>query len=217
LIDENVYAPTFGWMPGWSPQVRGQVMGVAALLVLFTAGVLMFRKNRITTGSAIALSLLTAGAVAGWHHWLGSIDRAGGDIIVANAGLVQRDSWVYQRAKSSSVETVPWAGSTHPVFASAIGLTQSAMHMQITANGAMSFVYLANSGRTMAFVRSDIQPGTAPKTAAAHQSPMEEAARTAYVSPGFGIIGELPGSNGRWPGVLIAKTSDSSKTMGIQP
>jgi hypothetical protein len=204
LIDEDVYAPTYAWTPGWSPQIRGQIMGVAALLVFFTAGILMFPKNRITLGSVIGLSLVAAGAVAGWHHSLGNIDRAGGDILVANEGLIQRDSWVYQRAKTSSVETVPWTGSTHPIFASAAGMRQANMRVHIAGNGNMSFVYQATAGHTIAFIRSDIQPGPNPETVGTHESPMEQAARAVYLSPGLRVVGEVPESNGRWPGVLIA-------------
>jgi hypothetical protein len=205
LIDENVYAPTFGWTPGWAPQIRGRVVGLAALLVLFTAGILTVRKNWITAAAAIGLSLLAAGGVAGWHHSLSNIDRAGGDIIIADRGLVQRDSWVYQRAKRSSTEAVPWAGSTHPVFASTVGLTLSRMQLHIGADDELTFVYQAIASRTVAFVRTQIEPGAMPATVNSKQSPMQEAARLVYLSPGLRVVGELPGLDGRWSGVVLTR------------
>jgi hypothetical protein len=205
LIDDHVYAPTYGWSPGWSPQIRGQVMGVATLLILLTAGILLVRRNRTTAASAIILCLLTAAAVAGWRHSLGNIDRAGGDILIADHGLLQRDSWVYQRAKSASIETVPWTGNTHPIFASVTAMTQADMRLHITSNNELSFIYHAIPGHTLAFVRSEIQPGPIPATINAHQSPMQEAARAAYLSAGFKVIGETPGMPNRWPGVAISR------------
>ena len=205
LVDDSVYAPTFAWTPGWSPQVRGQVIGIAAMLVLCTGAILLLRRNRWTAGAVIFLALLTTGGVIGWRRSLGSVDRAGGDVLVSGEGLLQRDSWVYERAKISSAETVPWTGWTHPVFASSTGMIRADMRIHIGANDEMSFVFQANAGHTIAFVRREVQPAAMPAIACTHDSPMQDTAKAAYLGAGMKVVGEVSGMKGRWPGVVISR------------
>jgi hypothetical protein len=207
-INENIYAPTYTWIPGYSAAVRGQVMAVAILLVLLTAG-LMLRPNRITITTAIALSIFTTAGIIYWRHSLGSADRAGGDIIIANAGLLQRDAVVYERAKVDSIQTIPWTGWTHPLFASQTGLNRAAMRLHISSNNELAFTYQTTIGHTIAFIRRDVQPGPAPVVTSSHDSPMQEAARAEYLSAGCKIIGEIPGIANRWPGVVIQNKKEN--------
>jgi hypothetical protein len=192
-------------MPGWPPRVRGQVVGIAALLLLVTVGLLQQGRNRTTAGLVISILLLSPVGIMWWRASLGSVDRAGGEIVIAGDALLQRDSWVYQRAKTSSTQIVPWTGWTHPLFASVTEMNRSEMRVGVSAGDQLEFVYQAIAGHTLAFVRREIQPGGMPATTAPGGSPMEQAARAAYTSPGMKVAGETAAPNGRWPGVVISQ------------
>jgi hypothetical protein len=205
LVDDSVYAPTYAWMPGWPPRVRGQVVGIAALLLLVTVGLLQLGRNRATAGLAISILLLSAVAIFWWKASLGSVDRGGGDIVIAGNGLSQRDGWVYQRAKTTSTQIVRWTGWTHPLFASVNEMNRSEMRVSVSPGDQLEFIYQAIAGHTMAFVRREIQPGGMPATVATDGSPMEQAARAAYTARGMKVVGETTAPGGRWPGVVIGQ------------
>jgi hypothetical protein len=202
IVNENVYAPTYAWTPGWSPAVRGQVVGVAAILVMITIALLL-RPNRITMSAAIILCLLTTLGIIAWRHSLGSIDRAGGDILIASGALLQRDAFVFERAKESSTQVVPWAGWTHPLFASGNQLNASSMRLNVSATAQLSFSYQASAGHTLAFLRRQVTPSTAPTAISSTLSPMQEAAKSEYLNAGNRITGEVKGSSDRWDAVVI--------------
>lgn len=204
-IDEATYSPTFGWVPGWSAGMRGQVMGIATLITLLTCGILLAKTNRWTAAFSIAVPLLATGGIVIWRQSLASVERAGGDILIASNGLVQRDSWVYQRARTDSIQTVPWAGWTRPMFGSNRGVDEAAPRIQVKPDGTLSFSYHAIAGHTMAFVRREIQPGSSPATSPAQDSPMQELAKSVYLKAGYKIAGQVTGSAARWPGVLLSK------------
>jgi len=180
VVNESIYASTFAWTPGWSAMVRGQVMGVAALLALITIALLLW-PNRATFAMAIGLSIFATVGILAWRHALGSVDRVGGDIIAAGDGLNQHDAYVYERAKQDSTQTVPWVGWTHPLFASEVGLSQAAMQLNLTNTGELAFSYRAQAGCTTAFLRRAVIMGPHPiMTAVSSRSPMQEVAKAEY-------------------------------------
>lgn len=200
-VNEDAYAPTYAWNPGWRNAVRGQVMGAAILLVLITIALLL-RPNRWTLISAIFLMLVASIGIAAWRQSLGNITRAGGDVVVARAGLLQRDAWVYERSRESSTQSVAWNNWTHPMFSSDDALRNSAMKLVVTAQGELQFSHDAITGHTMAFVRREIWPGEMPVSSMPVRSPMLELAKSVYLGAGEKIAGESPGSDGRWPTIV---------------
>jgi hypothetical protein len=153
----------------------------------------------------VALAILTSGGVVIYRHTLGTIDRAGGDIFVAGSPLLQRDSWVFQRAKDNSIQTVPFAGWTHPIFASAGGIDQTDLRICLSADDQLSFQYQAAAGHSLAFVRREIRPGSAPAVLNQRDSPMQETAKDLYLAPHTRIVGQTIPYDQRWPAVVISR------------
>ncbi len=212
LINEAVYAPTYAWQPGWSPRVRGQVFGAGAtILVVVLAILLIGRGSRAAGATAMSVCLIAGVLVIAWRHAMGSIDSAGGDIIVASDHLLQRDSWVYQRAKADDTTAVPWAGSTRPMFSSLAGSENSRMFVVAGADSRLRFEYRSTAGHCLAFMRRDVTPDEPPAASLAFRSPMEEAVKDAYLSPSLKALGQTPGLRNRWPGVIIGAMNEHAR------
>jgi hypothetical protein len=204
VIDDAVYAPTFAWQPGWPARVRRQVFGTAAALLILILGIVLIgRGSRASAIAAIALCLISAGLVIAWRDSLGSTDQAGGDVLVADDHLLQRDSWVYQRAKANKAINVPWTGSTRPIFASSTGLASSNLRLIVSSEDQLGFEYDGIRGHCLAFMRRQVLPQELPALSTGRRSPMQDLARSVYLSPGFKVIGETDADVGRWPGVVV--------------
>jgi hypothetical protein len=137
------------------------------------------------------------------------VNRAGGDVAVISDGLLQRDSWTYERAKADGARWIGWNGWTHPIPASVEQL--STMRMAVNAAGQLKFGYQAHRGETIAFVRRDVQTITVmPKTTPSQSSPLRDLARTDYLSVGGTILGEQRAPGSRWNTVVIQKITTPS-------
>jgi hypothetical protein len=177
-------------------------MGVAALLVIIVIALLL-RPNRWTLTAAIALPMIATVGIGTWRASLGTITRAGGDVIVAHGKLVQHDAWVYERSRESAAQAVNWSSWTHPIFASYASMREAQMKLIVTAQGDLQFSYAASASHTMAFVRREVLPGDPPFASMPVESPMQELARSVYLQHGDRIAGQIPAQPGRWPTVLI--------------
>jgi hypothetical protein len=166
---------------------------------------LMFLPRHAAGFSVSTLSIVATIAIICWRHSFAPVDRIGGDILVCHDGMIQRDAFVYERAKESSVQNIPFAGWTHPIFASSMGLNQSQMKLTMSSIGELTFTYHAISGHTMAFLRREVGPGSLPAVSAENHSPMRDVAKLEYLSSGGWMAGEVPGLRGRWGGVVIEK------------
>ena len=204
-IDESVYGPIYAIATGWPVAVRQQVMGIAVLLVMVTLALLL-RPRRSTSTIAIALLLLTSIGILLYRRSLGTLTSGGGDVLIPKSGLLQRDAWVYQRARETAQQSVPWTGWTHPIFGSPLGLSRSQMKLVVEKDNTLRFDYLAIAEHTLAFVRREISPGEVPSnpppTMPVH-SPMSELARSSYLTQGTQITGETAPAPGRWPSVVV--------------
>jgi hypothetical protein len=204
LIDDAAYAPTFTWQPGWSGRVCAQAVGAAAVLLLVILSVLLVGRGSPTAGGVVvALCLIAGGLVIIWRRSLGSVDQAGGDVLIAGDHLLQRDSWVYQRAKESGEIQVPWTGSTHPILASLGGLAGSGMQLHASAIGQLRFTYAGSPGHCLAFLRRQLLLEDIPPILPGNRSPMQEAAKAMYLGPGLKVLGETSGEGTRWAGVVV--------------
>lgn len=200
----EVYAPTYGWSPGWPPAVRTQVAAAAAVLFLAIMAISLLRNRWVIVG-LIALSLSAAGAIAGWQKSFGTIDRAGGAVIVGSSNLIQHDEWMFERGRQDGEQIVSWDGSTHPIFGSDVAVAQSRMKITVPAYGTARFEFYLDHGKTIALMRREVRPGSLPKATNSNSSPMRELVKAAYLQSRDRITGEIPAAGESWPGVVINK------------
>ena len=228
LVGADVYGPTDQWTPGAPPAVRRTAVAVAVGLAIVTVALLVRHRSRpsippadehpgqspglmITVPmhhwravAAVLVPLVTAAGVLAWRATLDPVAHAGGDVTVATPRLVQRDRWAYDRARSATTATVPWAGWTHPAFASPAAA--AAARLTVSADGRLAFRLPLAAVAAAAFVRRDVTPAGNPvPTTATHGAAMRTVASAVYLSFGDRIVGETAPPPGRWPGVLIAR------------
>ena len=226
VVEPDAYVPTESWSPGWPPAIREAVVVIAVLLSLATVAWLYAtgpaaggrgRPSPVAAEAAapvsaarpwagvlgaVTLSLAAAGGVAVWRATLDPVARGGGDVTVAGGRWSQRDAWVYNRARSSTDVSVPWAGWTHPIFAS----TAAAEGARVTVapDGRLGFALHLSSGAATAFVRRDVAPGSPPDITGGSGGAMRGLAPL-YLSTGDRVAGETAAAAGRWPGVAIRR------------
>jgi hypothetical protein len=206
VVDERVFAPTYGWTPEWPPALRGRVMA-AGVLVGIAAVALSMWRSRAAVVAVIILSVGATAGVAAWRRALGPVDVGSGDVFVIGEKLMQRDTWVYERAREDEGQrVVPWEGLTHPMFASLSQLERAGMRVTVNvADRKTAFSYNAHRGQTIAFMRRRMQEQYHLYLGAA-SSPLEPLAKQLYLSPGLSILGFEPETSGNWPTAVVGKS-----------
>jgi hypothetical protein len=202
VVDESVYAPTFAWTAALPAQLRRWILSAGALLAIAAIG-LSFWNSRWAVVAIVLLAAATTAAVAMGQRSIGAAVQSGGDIVIEQNNLVQRDIWLFQRARQSGRFAVTWEGSTHPIAASLEQLRQATLEVVLNTQGSLRFSWHSDRGDTMAFLRREITPGNIGPASSEFTSPMEELARTDYLSPQTGIRGQQPAEPGRWASVVI--------------
>ena len=124
-------------------------------------------------------------------------------------GLLQQDTWLYEKARENGRRTVDWEGSTHPFFASLQQLDETQMQLHVSNNERLSFQYSAHRSQCIAFLQRSVHPGTPPIFTSSRNSSLEELARQNYESSNAKVVGEIPTSQGHWANVVI--TTDHSQ------
>jgi hypothetical protein len=218
VVDGDAYAPTEMWTPGWSATVREETVVAGVLVCLASLAIVASRRtgvppvrsataragrpcdgNRVVL-LAVAVPLAAAGGVILWRSMLDRVARGGGDVTVTGDGWSQRDAWVYDRARSPADVDVPWAGWTHPMFAS----TSNGARVTVSADGRLAFHVHLGRGAAMAFLRREVRPGTAQGVTGGRGAAMRSLAPM-YLSTGDRVAGETAAAAGRWPGVEIVR------------
>jgi len=160
----------------------------------------------------VGLAVVSSVGIALWRRALGPVDVAGGDVVVVgDEGLVQRDAWVYERAREDATRHVAWGGWTQPVFASEAQAEGARLRVVIDVAGRTAFEYAARRGETVAFVHRevrDVRRGSLQVVLASNGSPMRDLAAAVYVSPTQSIRGEEKAVVGRWSGVVVGRTRE---------
>jgi hypothetical protein len=206
-INESAYAPTLTWSAGWPATVRNQVLAAGALLAIAVVGVSLWRSKFAIVG-LIVIAVTASGATMFWQRSLGIIAQVRGDVIIKGDGLIQRDTWVYERARLDGARTIAWRGYAHPVFASAAQIDQLQMEVHVNDYGVFSFSYQARRGQTIAFAQRTVMPILPVSIDSNGTSPMRDLVRAIYQTPAEHIVGESPATTGRWPGVVLESAVD---------
>ncbi len=199
VVAPDAFSPTYTWVPGWPAPVRRAAFAVASLVALATVAVCLVRRPW-AVWAAVGLCVAAAAGITLWRRSLGTVAVAGGDVTAAADGLVQRDAWVYERARSPGTPaTVPWGGWAHPAFESSSDLARAAPRVIVAADGKPSFAVTLG---VVAFVHRDVGPGT---NAAGDgtASPMRDVARDLYLRVGDRLGGDVRPTAGRWAGVTV--------------
>jgi hypothetical protein len=191
-------------VPLWSSALRGEVTAAAVLLCIALITIALFR-NRWAVMGLIGLAIGCSAGIAMWQRSLGSVDRGGGDVIVSTGSIIQRDQWEFYRARQSTGQSIAWAGWTHPFFSSPSAMAGMGMKISIGVDSNPRFDFHLRQGTTIAFVRREVRPGSAPPIISNRISPMRESARQVYMSTGDRILGETAGDDHRWGGVVITR------------
>lgn len=206
LVDERAFAPTYGWKPDWPPtELRGQVLGAGVLLGIAVAALALWR-SKLAVVAIVLLAVLGSLGVVAWRSRLGRVDVGGGDVVViSDDGFVQRDTWLYERAREDGPRRMVWNGWTRPVFASQGQLERAALRVVIDKSGRTVFEYQARRGQTIAFLHCSVQPARGAMTVTSGgRTPMRDLATALYVSPERSVIAvEAPVLPERWAGAVV--------------
>lgn len=180
LVNERVYTPANAWKPEWAPAMRAQVLGGGVLLGIAAVALTLWR-SRATVLAIVLLSFVTCLAAVAWRGARGTVHIAGGDVVVNVDALVQRDTWVYERARANGVRRVRWDGLTRPVFASGTQLAEASLRLVVEDDGTLSFEYHARRGQTVAFMHRQVRPKAEAEQPARHATlPMNDLVNAMY-------------------------------------
>ncbi len=203
LIDESAYAPTLSWPAGLPAQARRWIFSAGALLAI-AAIALAIWPSRWAALRVVALAAICTVAIAIWQRSTNSTSRIGGDVVIRIDGCLQRDRWLYQRARRDGRFFTPWDGWTHPIFNSSRQQRAANLELDVNADGRLQFAWDAAAGQTIAFVHRTVTAGIPGPVNRSFGSPMEDLVKAVYLTPGLRVLGEQPPEPGRWASVVVA-------------
>jgi hypothetical protein len=201
LLNADAYSPVSVWSP---PRPAGGLVSIAALMSLAVIAVCLWR-SRWRLPVAIAILLLATGGTAWWRRGLDVVATGGGDVLVVDGPLVQRDIWEFQRGLDSGEVTVPFHGWTHPVFSGAAAMTAANLRLTVTPS-VIAFHASARPQGLLAFVHREVSPGALPPVVPdTTSSPMQDIAKAMYAPFGSRLAGDGPTAPGRWATAVVVR------------
>jgi len=190
IVNEATYGPTYGWEPGWSARVRGQVMilaGVIAGAMLLVA--LVLRGRRLIVGE-IVVALCAGGAEYAFARAHPALFDASGSVVVRQGESLQVDRWNYQACVKGTEAAIRWDRLTWPMWASGTQIETAGMTLRCDEQGRpMGFVYhLPDRGR-IGFLSRRFEAAHA-LNGNGGDSAMQGVARSFYVDDHTSIVGQ---------------------------
>ncbi len=207
IVDGAVYSPTYALQGTWPASTRHTILFAGVLITLLAFAACLLRA-KLAMAALITIIATSTVAVALWRQTLPTTIHGTGKILITGGPLVQRDTWLYERARETGPQSLPWDGCTHPIFVSPDQIDPSRLRIQIAASGALSFEYLARKNETLAFLHRDTQAAPAPTATPTRNSPLQELAKDAYLTGAEKIIGETTEMPNQWPTVVIENSAE---------
>jgi hypothetical protein len=200
LVEPAAYGPTYDWERGWPAPFRRRVVLAAALFCILGSAVLLWR-SRWTAIAFVILSCASAALFAAWYASQSPMLQLAAAVRVDQPRLTQFDLWTWHSPVRAAEGSVPAAGLTWPVFASAHQAEQTQLHLHCSPDGQPDrFLFHLDPGQSLAFLSRDLQLNSPPQTTglgaavphalAPPRGPFADLASTLYSRPGDAIAGQ---------------------------
>lgn len=213
-VEADVYQPTYAWVRGWPAGVRRQVVLIAVLFALAALGLTLWR-SRYSVLALVGLSVVATAGVGLWNARRSPVLSAGGEVVVWDGTVAQRDDWTYRTTLRPADVSVPFRGLSHPVLASRRQLAQTGLRLVCNADGRPDhFAARLEADNALAFVTRSVAPGRPEgQPVKPVVSPLYVLANQLY--PGK-VAGELKAgdrSEGAW-GTVVLETPQTAVAAG---
>jgi len=179
-VSVDAYAPTYAWDRSWPLRQRQTILLVATLAALLLIGATLWR-GRAGFIAAIIFCVCATAAAGFYVFSLTPAVTAGGDIVVSDGALAQRDRWTYVSALRDASLSVAADGRTRPVLGTRRQLESLKLSLLCYAAGSPErFDFALPARHTVAFVSRSVTPATLPSETAASSVPMDLVADRLY-------------------------------------
>jgi hypothetical protein len=187
LIEPAAYEPAMAWSPGWPAPLRRRVVLILVAFALLALAATLWRSRYVVV-AVVALALVTLGSLAAWRAGAPSTASATGAVRV-NDAWTQHDTWTFHRGLATGEGDEGVSGVGRPVFASRRHFEGAGVRLLAGADGALSFRYRLEPGRTLAFVDRRVDPRVTGAVARARvSSPLRPLAQSLYLRRGDRLL-----------------------------
>lgn len=157
-VNVDAYDPTYAWDRSWPAPQRQTVLTVSILAALVLAGASLVRGKWGFVAAMTVCVIATTGAFF-YAISLQPAVRAGGDVVVWDGALGQRDRWTYVSAFRDAHCFVEATDRTRPVLGSRRQIESLGLTLACDATGAPDRFNFALGGKqTIAFVSRSVSP-----------------------------------------------------------
>ncbi|QOV87765.1 hypothetical protein [Humisphaera borealis] len=157
-VNVDAYDPTYAWDRSWPKSDRRTILLVCLLTSLVVAGASLWRGK----GGFIAATVVCVCGVAGAAFYVMSLRPAvfaGGDVVIWNGSLSQRDRWTYVSAFREAHLSVEAADRMRPVLGSRGQLATLGLTLTCDATGNPDrYEFNLGTRNTIAFVSRSVSP-----------------------------------------------------------
>jgi hypothetical protein len=187
------FAPVDGWAAEWPSAFRWRIVlyGLMASIVFLA---LTLVRRRWSAALAPLAALAMVGGLLWWRSASWPPLQRGGDVIVHDGPLVQRDAWRYFASAQASPLRIEWRAPTWPI-APGLDHWRIARPRLLCGHDGVPLAIEAQlrpGVRLGAMSRALAAHGISPAAAVADDSPLMRLARRIYADPGVRIIGWHP-------------------------
>ncbi len=208
IIEEQAYAPTFGWTPGRSVHYRTTIIILAVLVCILATGLTLWR-SRWMPPAQIVLAIIVMSGLWQWNRTQPGIATMQTDIYLTGISPEIRDRWIYQTSAHDTDFRMNLDGVTNPIFYDASQPARNQIKLTCRGDGSPTEITgtlpahstLAMVSRTFAELRTET-----PK------SPIQTPARwlaNSIIYPGFSSVGEIR-STGEWPNLVLKRKTEGN-------
>jgi hypothetical protein len=115
--EPEINKPTQIWNLAWPESMRSSIVLTAAIVSILIVGVTLLRPRILGVIGALAICIAVAVWAAIYGARLPSTIVAGGEVLLSEGALTQRDRYTYVAARKETIATIPAAeGITKPVL-----------------------------------------------------------------------------------------------------
>jgi hypothetical protein len=156
LIEPAAYGPTYGWIRGVPDSIRRQSVLAGVVVAVLLVGASLLRGWHGAAG-VVSVAILTSIGWVVWQSHHPPANRLAANIVVNDGSLSQRDHWTWISSPVALTSGFPADGLTHPIFFTRSMVERSNMSLCVPADGKpMEFRFSLQPRLAIAFVSSTV-------------------------------------------------------------
>ena len=208
VVEPAAYGPTYGWCRGWPLVFRRQILLVAAVFILLTLGLRLWR-TRIAILVMLAFCALAWGMLLRWYGQQSAVLTLSAGVMISDGRVAQVDLWHWLSPVRAANATFPAGDLCHPILPDPNHAGATRLRLLCRGDGRPeSFEFHLEARQSLAFMTRLLQPNPSQPALVPAAELFRSFAQDVYLGSDQAIAGQFqatdPETGASVPVVLVA-------------